>query len=165
MELSSSLEDYLEAIYNVIKVKTAARATDIAKKLNVANSSVTNALQILVNRGLVNHAPYDIITLTPKGRKIAKQIAWKHEVFRDFFTTVLAIDHDTANKCACSIEHIIPDLVVERFVQYLDFERRCKYGGKRWVDGFGFMRNEIPDEKDPCEICKEKQESNARSKK
>lgn len=158
MELSSSLEDYLEAIYNVIKVKTAARATDIAKKLNVANSSVTNALQILVNRGLINHAPYDIITLTPEGMEIAKQIAWKHEVFRDFFTTVLAIDPDTANKCACSIEHIIPDVVVERFVQYLDFERQCKYGGKKWVEGFGFVRNEIPDESDPCEICNEKQE-------
>ena len=149
MELSSSLEDYLEAIYNVIKVKSAARATDIAKKLNVANSSVTNALQILVNRGLVNHAPYDIITLTPEGTKIAKRIAWKHEVFRDFFTTVLSIDCDTANKCACSIEHIIPDEVVERFVQYLDFERQCKYGGKKWVEGFGFMRNKIPDESDP----------------
>ena len=164
MELSSSLEDYLEAIYNVIKVKTAARATDIAKKLDVANSSVTNALQILVNRGLINHAPYDIITLTPEGRKIAKRIAWKHEVFRDFFTTVLSIDCDTANKCACSIEHIIPDKVVERFVQYLDFERQCKYGGKKWVEGFGFMRNEPPDEIDPCKACKEKQEQNARSK-
>ena len=164
MELSSSLEDYLEAIYNVIKVKTAARATDIAKKLDVANSSVTNALQILVNRGLVNHAPYDIITLTPEGRKIAKQIAWKHEVFREFFTTVLSIDFDTANKCACSIEHVIPNEVVKRFVQYLDFERQCKYGGKKWVEGIGFVHNEILDESDPCEVCKEKQEKNARSK-
>ena len=164
MELSSSLEDYLEAIYNVIIVKTAARATDIAKKLNVANSSVTNALQILVDRGLVNHAPYDIITLTPEGRKIAKRIAWKHEVFRDFFTSVLAIDSDTANECACSIEHIIPDEVVERFIQYLDFERKCKYGGKKWVDGIGFIHNEIPDETDPCEECREKQEKDARSK-
>ncbi|MCK4505967.1 MAG: metal-dependent transcriptional regulator [Candidatus Aegiribacteria sp.] len=165
MELSSSLEDYLEAIYNVIKVKTAARATDIAKKLNVANSSVTNALQILVNRGLVNHAPYDIITLTPEGRKIAKQIAWKHEVFRDFFTTVLAIDPDTSNKCACSIEHIIPDEVVERFVQYLDFERQCKYGGKKWVEGFGFMRNANTNENGQSEVCIEKKEKDARSKK
>jgi len=165
MELSSSLEDYLEAIYNVIKVKTAARATDIAKVLDVANSSVTNALQILVNKGLINHAPYDIITLTPEGREIAKQIAWKHEVFRDFFTTVLSIDCDIANKCACSIEHIIPDEVVKRFVQYLDFERECKYGGKKWVEGIGFIHKEIPDEIDPCEECKEKQEKDARTKK
>ncbi len=163
MELSSSLEDYLEAIYNVIKVKTAARATDIAKKLNVANSSVTNALQILVKRGLVNHAPYDIITLTPEGRKTAKQIAWKHEVFRDFFITVLAIDSDTANKCACSIEHIIPDEVVERFIQYLDFERQCEYGGKRWVEGSGFKRNAGINENGQCEVCKEKQGKDARS--
>lgn len=163
MELSSSLEDYLEAIYNVIKVKTAARATDIARKLNVANPSVTNALQILVDRGLINHAPYDIITLTPKGTEIAERIAWKHEVFRDFFTTVLAIDSDTANKCACSIEHIIPDEVVERFVQYLDFERRCEYGGKRWVEGFGFKRNAAAGENDECEACRERQDDDARS--
>ena len=163
MELSSSLEDYLEAIYNVIAVKTAARATDIAKKLNVANSSVTNALQSLVKRGLIIHAPYDIITLTPEGSKIAKQIAWKHEVFREFFTTVLSIDSDTADKCACRIEHIIPDEVIERFVQYLEFERQCKYGGKKWIEGVGFIHNEIPDEPDPCEVCKEKREQDARS--
>lgn len=163
MKLSSSLEDYLEAIYNVIKVKTAARATDIAKILNVANPSVTNALQILVDRGLINHVPYDIITLTTEGTKIAERIAWKHEVFRDFFTKVLAIDSDTANKCACSIEHIIPDEVVERFIQYLDFERRCEYGGKRWVEGFGFKRNAAANENDECEVCKDRQEKDARS--
>ena len=63
-DLSASLEDYLEAIYQVIQEKDAARAKDVAERLGVAPPSVTNALHALKERELVNHAPYDLITLT-----------------------------------------------------------------------------------------------------
>lgn len=139
MKLSASLEDYLETIYNVIRVKGGVRATDIARQRKVANSSVTTALHNLVNRGLVNHAPYDIVTLTPEGEDVARGIVRKHTIFRDFFITVLSIDSATADSCACGIEHIIPDEVVNRFVEYLEFEKNCEYRGRKWVEGRGFV--------------------------
>ena len=43
-KLSASLEDYLEAIYQIIAEKSAARSKDVAERLEVAPSSVTNAL-------------------------------------------------------------------------------------------------------------------------
>ncbi len=67
--LSASLEDYLEAIFQIVAEKPAARVKDIAKKLNVAGPSVTGALQALTERKLINYAPYELITLTPKANR------------------------------------------------------------------------------------------------
>lgn len=72
MELSASLEDYLEAIYNVIQEKQAVRSKDIAETLKVSRSSVTSALHALADKKLINYAPYDIITLTTGGRNRAE---------------------------------------------------------------------------------------------
>ena len=148
MDLSASLEDYLETIFNVISIKGGVRATDIAKLRNVANSSVTTALHNLVDLGLVNHAPYDIITLTPKGEEKAREIVRKHSVFKEFFINVLSIDSETADACACDIEHIIPDHVFSRFVEYIEFEKNCRYQGRKWIEGRGFVcgRKEYDDD-------------------
>ena len=64
--LTASLEDYLEAIFVIVARKQAVRAKDIARHLNVKNASVTR-VAALAERGLINYAPYDVITLTPSG--------------------------------------------------------------------------------------------------
>ena len=53
IEISSSLEDYLEAIATIIETNGHAHAKDIAEMLDVTMPSVTNALQALSARGLV----------------------------------------------------------------------------------------------------------------
>ena len=45
--LSSNMEDYLEAIFHISSEKQAARAKDIAERLNVNKSSVTEAFRTL----------------------------------------------------------------------------------------------------------------------
>ena len=79
VSLSESLEDYLEAIFHIESKKQAARAKDIAQRLNVKNSSVTGALHSLSEKGLINYAPYDLITLTPKGKTVANGVVRRHE--------------------------------------------------------------------------------------
>jgi DtxR family Mn-dependent transcriptional regulator len=53
--LSASQEDYLEAILNVADASGVARSTNIAISLGVAKPSVTGALRLLAQRGLVNY--------------------------------------------------------------------------------------------------------------
>ena len=135
-KLSSSLEDYLEAIYLIASEKGAARPKDVADHLSVANSSTTAALHLLKKRSLINHKPYDIITLTAAGKKIAVKIAKKHEILTHFFTKILAIDKKTSDECACKIEHAIPDKVLERFIEYINFEENNPT--TEWIEGVGF---------------------------
>ncbi len=139
VNLSSSLEDYLETIHAIVKKKGAARPTDIARARQVAASSVTTALKTLGKLGLVNHEPYDLVTLTEEGSRIARKVTEKHDVLRSFFTGVLEIDGETAEKCACGIEHVIPQHVLERLTAYLEFVRKCDDSGRRWTEEDGFI--------------------------
>ncbi len=79
VELSASLEDYLEAIFQIVRDKQAARAKDISERLKVRRSSVTGALHALADRELINYAPYDLITLTDKGKIVAQAVVRRHE--------------------------------------------------------------------------------------
>jgi DtxR family Mn-dependent transcriptional regulator len=132
IELSSSLEDYLETIFMVAEEKGAARPKDIADRLNVKAASVTGALKLLAEKELVNYAPYDVVTLTAPGKKIARAIARKHEALLKFFTNVLDIPREDAEEFACKMEHAIPDHVLERFIGFAQFVERCPNSGAIW---------------------------------
>ncbi len=55
--LTASQEDYLVAVYLICKKKQVARARDIAIRLDIRTSSVTNALRVLSSPGLINYTP------------------------------------------------------------------------------------------------------------
>ncbi len=118
-KLSSSLEDYLEAILALTKDRPFAHANQIAEYLRVAKSSVSWALGQLAKKGLVNYKPYEAITLTEKGRKRAKQVAHRHEDIKRFLMEVLAVDEVTAQENACRLEHVIDHEVLLRMKQFL----------------------------------------------
>ncbi|NCQ33342.1 MAG: MarR family transcriptional regulator, partial [Armatimonadetes bacterium] len=54
-DLSASMEDYLEAIYELERVDRVARVKDVAERLNVATPSASAALRALKDKGLVDH--------------------------------------------------------------------------------------------------------------
>jgi DtxR family Mn-dependent transcriptional regulator len=152
-KLSASLEDYLEAIYQVLAEKQLARPKDLAQRLKVAPSSVTHALRSLVARGLVEHAPYEAITLTEQGTQLAKVVVHRHEVLTEFFADVLAVGADEAAECACRMEHAISDTVLERLVEFIKYEKRCNHGGATWVEGKGFVCHSPLQESAMCGSC------------
>lgn len=134
--LSASMEDYLEAIFHISADKQAARAKDIAKRLKVNNSSVTGALRILSEKGYINYAPYDLITLTKKGIELAKDVVRRHEVLRDFFVKILFIDKDEAEETACKMEHAVSSNILNRIIRFVEFVEICPRGGDEWIKGF-----------------------------
>ena len=124
VSLTESQEDYLEAIFHIVGKKQAARVKDIAQHLGVSPSSVTVALGLLSEKGLINYVPYDLITLTPRGMKVSKNVVRRHEVLRDFFMHILSVDVDIADKAACSMEHALPREILDRLTQFLNFVER-----------------------------------------
>ncbi len=152
-KLSSSQEDYLEAIYWTIADKQGVRAKDIAQRLGVSNASVTGALRSLAKKGLINYAPYDVITLTEKGEEAAREVAWRHETLRDFFVKVLLVDQDTADIAACKMEHGIPRKIIDRFIHFIHFMERCPLGGERLKEDFK-KHLECRTGKVECKACK-----------
>lgn len=135
-QLSASLEDYIEAIYHIITDKQVARGKDISARLSVSGASVTEALRALSRKGLINYAPYEVITLTAEGRLIAEDVILRHNSLKQFFIDVLAIEEPLAEEGACKIEHTAPPKIIGRMVDFIKFLEICPRGGKDLISGF-----------------------------
>lgn len=134
VELSSSQEDYLEAIYFLSRQGEGARSKDIAARLQVRPASVTGALKALAEKGVINYAPYGEVSLTDRGYQIATLVAGKHEALLHFFTQVLGLSREEAEEFACTMEHSIPDQILERLVCFAEYTERCPGFTAAWQE-------------------------------
>jgi DtxR family transcriptional regulator, Mn-dependent transcriptional regulator len=131
--LSSSLEDYLEAVLELVQTGRVARVRDIARRLNVGMPSVSVALKTLSARGLVNYDPYQVITLTERGEQLGRDITHRHEVLQGFLTDVLGIAPEVAQSNACRMEHAIDNEVLEKLKEFAGLLRRCPRVVRDWA--------------------------------
>ena len=120
--ITESTEEYLEAIYRLGERKEAATTTSVAKELKVAPASATQMLKKLAKQGYLKYTPYRGVTLTPKGRKIGKEILRKHRVMVKFLNT-LGLPKSRVHKDACELEHHIPDDLERAIHQRVEGER------------------------------------------
>src|SRR5499425_639293 len=81
---SSTVEDYLEQILDLINTKGYARVADIALGLKISQASVTNMVQRLDAEGLLKYEKYRGLVLTAAGRKLARRIAQRHKLLTEF---------------------------------------------------------------------------------
>jgi len=117
------VEEYLEAIYDIQEIeKRVAKTSDLAKKLNIKPSSVTEMLSKLSDRGYIEYQPYYGATLTPKGEEVAKRIKKYYRIFIRFFRDFLGVDEEEAKKLSCELEHHVSDEVVEKVCELISSE-------------------------------------------
>ncbi len=121
LPVTSSLQDYLETILNLVKENQSARVTDIAERLNIAKPSVIQALSVLKEKGLIRQDRYGPVELTAEGRQYAEKVLYRHRVIYGFLTQVLGVSAEAAEKDACLMEH---DLSNETFANLLDYLKK-----------------------------------------
>jgi DtxR family Mn-dependent transcriptional regulator len=135
-ELTPTMEDYLEAIYNLSQEKQAVRVKDIAKRLGVKMPTVTNMLKTLNERGMIDYEKYEYLELTRRGSDIGSEIDQRHQTLKSFLTDVLQIDQDKADEDACKMEHSVSLTTLERMVEFMEFVENCPRGGMDWLEHF-----------------------------
>ena len=108
MALQESGEMYLETIYVLSKDHTNVRAVDIGEELGYSRPSVSRAMHVLKDEGLVKTDEYGFVKLTEAGKIIAKRIYERHTVLTKLFID-LGVDEKIATEDACRIEHYISD--------------------------------------------------------
>ena len=119
-KISSSLEDYLEAIAEIIEANGHAHTKDIADRLHVKMPSVTSALQTLAGKGLIRYQSHAPVVLTAAGTERAAVIRLRHAALKNFFKDILKLTADEANDTACKVEHVVCEKVMSRFVTLTD---------------------------------------------
>ncbi len=105
--ISGSLEDYLEAIWFISQRQEGVHNKDIARELGVKMPSVTVALQHLKELGYIEYERKTGPRLTEEGECLARQVADRHALLKEFFASILLMPAPEAEALACSIEHTI----------------------------------------------------------
>ncbi len=131
-KITSSLEDYLEAIYILELKNKVARITDIATHLNIKKSSVSKALKILAEKDLINYEPYHFITLKTSGIILAQRILNKHKAFKRFCESILHINEEDSDIIACKMEHFVSCENIQHFLLLMDFFKENKEINELW---------------------------------
>ena len=108
MALQESGEMYLETIYVLSQESNSVRAIDIGDYMGFSKPSVSRALGLLKDEGLIKKDADSHITLTQAGEILAKRIYERHTVLTKLFIQ-LGVDEQTATEDACRIEHYISD--------------------------------------------------------
>jgi DtxR family Mn-dependent transcriptional regulator len=144
-DISPSLQDYLETIFHLQEANRVARARDIAEEMKVKRGTVTGALKALSEHKLIHYTPYNYITLTSKGRKLARELVYRHETLKEFFIRVLRLDPEDADANACRIEHAIDPLAFERLVHFVEFMKNCPRAGDDWLAAFARFCHDASD--------------------
>jgi len=119
-KLSSSNEDYLEALYQLGGAAKAIRSVDLASKLGVSKASVNKAINNLKNAGLVEQPHYGDISLTQEGLNYARKVQSRHEILTQFLTEVLGVEPKRAQEEACTMEHAISDDTLDKWVGFME---------------------------------------------
>lgn len=119
-------EDYLETIYD-LKLRTGkARISDVARELGISKPSVTQMSQQLHKEGLVIYEAYGPLKLTTKGSKIARRVAERHSVLKDFLT-VLCVPKSIQEKDIHGIEHFLSPITLDRLKLVVKFLKEKEF--------------------------------------
>ncbi len=106
-DMHESGEDYIETIYLLKKKNGSVRSIDVANELNFSRPSVSRAVGILKNNGMLTVEKDGELELTELGLKKAKSVYEKHTNITKFLMLTAGVDEETAENDACRIEHII----------------------------------------------------------
>jgi DtxR family Mn-dependent transcriptional regulator len=121
-------ENYLKSIYHLSLNAENVSTNQLAALLNTKASSVTDMLKKLADKELINYTPYQGVTLTPAGEKIAINIIRKHRLWEFFLVEKLNFKWDEVHEMAEEMEHISSNELIDRLDKFMGFPKYDPHG-------------------------------------
>ena len=119
MAMLESGEDYIETIYILKKRNGYVRSIDVANELNYSRPSVSRAVGLLRDNGLITVEEDGELVLTEAGIKTAKSVYEKHTSLTKFLMLTAGVNEEIAETDACRIEHIISPETFKGIKKYI----------------------------------------------
>ncbi len=117
MEVSETIENYLETILILLNEQTRVRSVDVAAEMGYSRPTISIMMKQLREQELIEVDESGFISLTASGQKIAERVYERHVLLTDLLIS-LGVDKMTAGEDACKIEHVISK---ETFARVKDF--------------------------------------------
>ena len=122
-KIGESSEDYLETIL-LLEADGKVRSVDIARHMEVSKPSVNKAMHVLKEKGYIHQETYGAVELTEEGREVALAVYERHSTILSFFSDVLKVSPENAEKDACRVEHVISNETFERMKETLELYKQ-----------------------------------------
>ena len=131
MSRSQSVEDYLKTIYKLESETPPDKGVStsrLAKKMGVANASVTNMLKRLAEMKMVKYESYYGSRLTDTGQKIALEIIRHHRLLELYLKEILGYSWDEVHDEAEKLEHHISEQFEDKIAELLNHPTEDPHG-------------------------------------
>lgn len=128
--MTYSEENYLKIIYHLSAnaPKGSITTNAIATEMESKPSSVTDMVQKLADKGLVDYKKYQGVSLTDEGRFMALMIVRKHRLWEVFMLEKLDFSWDEVHDVAEQLEHIKSEKLINKLEEFLDFPTEDPHG-------------------------------------
>ena len=126
--LSATVEEYLEAIYNMSMEDEVVIGARLAEKFGVSAPTVTEMLKRLVRDGFIEMDNTRQVTLTEAGVSAAEAVLRRHRLTERFLVDMLGMQWHQVHEEACRLEHFISGAVESRVIASLQNATTCPHG-------------------------------------
>jgi DtxR family Mn-dependent transcriptional regulator len=118
--LTPAHEDYLKAIYTLKAGGNEVSNSALASYLSVSPASATNMVKKLAELSLVEYTPYQSVTLTPTGERMALEVLRHHRLVELYLHEKLNLPWDQIHAEADRLEHVISEVLEDAMAAALN---------------------------------------------
>lgn len=126
--LTDAIQDYLRAAYKLQAERDRVSTTTLARAMGVSPASASAMVKKLAALGLVTHAPYRPIALTPEGEKVALEVIRHHRLLELYLAETLGIAVDEVHAEADRLEHVLSEELEARIDEALGYPTHDPHG-------------------------------------
>jgi DtxR family transcriptional regulator, Mn-dependent transcriptional regulator len=126
---SEAVEDYAKAIFALRrKLGGPVPTKELAARVGVTPGSASAMVKRLAEQGLVDHAPYHGVELTPSGERLALEVIRHHRLLELYLAHELGMPWDRVHVEAEVLEHVLSEELEERMAVKLGHPTRDPHG-------------------------------------
>ncbi len=126
--LSDAIQHYLRTIYNLGEGGERATTSAIAREMGVSAASASAMVKKLAALGLLEHARYRGVTLTPEGERIAIEVIRHHRLLELYLAQTLGIAVEDVHDEADRLEHALSEELEARIDKALGYPTHDPHG-------------------------------------
>jgi DtxR family Mn-dependent transcriptional regulator len=125
----TAVEDYVKVIYSHTEWQPEKiTPSELAARLGLAASSVTEMVKKLAAQGLVSHRPYGAIELTQDGTALALRMVRRHRLIETWLVQHVGYAWDEVHDEAEVLEHAMSDRLLDAIDAQLGHPARDPHG-------------------------------------